>query len=553
MAKLIDGEVYKNMLIEGAAAVEAHKEEINDLNVFPVPDGDTGINMALTLGAGARELAKLSSPTLGKALEVTSSALLRGARGNSGVITSLLFRGFSKGMKDLSEADGGNLANALTEGVSAAYKAVLKPAEGTILTVARVSAEAAVKAAKKDRDPEVVLLAAIERAKTALAETVEQNPVLKKAGVVDAGGFGYVILMEGMYAALTGKARQHTFIPAVKKADNVKSSVAMADFSQFDTGEITFAYCTEFIAERTDKTRSPDKLRALLESIGDSVVVVDDEEIIKIHVHTDDPDKALAGGLKYGQLSAIKIENMKEQHERLLQETMQETLGSRTVAPAEKRYGFVAVAAGEGICSIFQDLGVDNMVQGGQTMNPSTEDILNAVDATPAEVVFVLPNNKNIIMAGEQAAGLSEKQVIVLPTKTIPQGFSAMLAFDPDVDATINDSNMKSGLARVKTGQITYAARDSDFDGKNIKQGDYLAMIDGKLTTTNKRFDEAVKKLAKEISDKKTAFITIIYGEGADEDQAEYVRSVFEKEAKNAEINLVYGGQPVYSYIISVE
>ncbi|MBQ2651572.1 MAG: DAK2 domain-containing protein [Clostridia bacterium] len=541
------------MMIEGAAAVDARKEEINDLNVFPVPDGDTGINMSLTLNAAAKELAKMQSPTLGKALEVSSSAVLRGARGNSGVITSLLFRGIAKGMKDVSTADGGNLANGLTEGVAAAYKAVLKPAEGTILTVSRIAAEAAVKAAKEDRDCEKVLLAAIEAGKVALEETTEQNPVLKKAGVVDAGGFGFIVLLEGMYIALSGQTGlRSVFMPSIKKPVEV-SADAMADFSQFDTGEITFSYCTEFIAERKDKKRSPDKLREFLMSIGDSVVVVEDDEIIKVHVHTENPDKALGEGLKYGPLLTMKIENMRAQHEQLLKEAREEQMGERKVAAPENRYGFVAVAAGEGLSSVFVDLGVDNMVEGGQTMNPSTEDILNAIDATPSEVVFVLPNNKNIIMASEQAAPLSDKQVVVLPTKTIPQGLCAMLAFDPDVDLSVNEDSMNKAIQNVRTGQITYAARDSEFEGRNIKEGDFMSMADGKLVHTNKKFESVVKKLANEIADKKSSFITIIYGEGADEEQANGVAEVFQKEAKNAEIQVIFGGQPVYSYIISVE
>ena len=555
MAKFIDGELFKNMMIEGAAAVDARKEEINDLNVFPVPDGDTGINMSLTLNAAAKELNKLSTPTLGKALDVAASAVLRGARGNSGVITSLLFRGFAKGMKDLSQADGGNLANGLTEGVAAAYKAVLKPAEGTILTVSRISAEAAVKAAKADRDCEKVLEAAIEAAKVALEDTVNQNPVLQKAGVVDAGGFGYIVLLEGMYNALTGKeGLRSVFMPKLGNKPKLESPTAMADFSQFDTGEITFSYCTEFIAERSkDPKRSPDKLREFLNGIGDSVVVVEDDEIIKVHVHTDTPDKALGEGLKYGPLLTVKIENMRAQHEELLREAMAENLGERHIAAPENRYGFVAVAAGDGVSSVFEDLGVDSMVKGGQTMNPSTEDILNAIDATPAEVVFVLPNNKNIIMASEQAAPLSDKQVVVLPTKTIPQGLSAMLAFDPDVELAVNEANMTKAIQSVRTGQITYAARDSEFDGRNIKEGDFMAMAEGKLVHTSKKFDSVVKKLAGEIADKKSTFITVIYGEGADEEQAQGVAEVLQKEAKNAEINIIFGGQPVYSYIISVE
>ncbi len=551
MAKTIDGERFKQMICAAAAAVEERKEAINELNVFPVPDGDTGTNMALTLGNASNELQRVENPTLGKAMEITSSALLRGARGNSGVITSLLFRGLTRSLKAAgSEFDGGGLAAALTEGVQTAYKAVMKPAEGTILTVSRVSAEAALKTAQKDRDAEKVLQSAIAAAREALPLTTEQNPVLKKAQVVDAGAYGYIIILEGMLSALTGKVQNLVMNLQKPKVQNN----AAADFSQYDTEEITFAYCTEFIADREDKNRPVEKLRAFLSSIGDSLVVVEDDELIKIHVHTDTPHLALGEGLKYGRLSRIKIENMQEQLERKQRDgAAQNVPARRQSAEPEKRYGFVAVAAGEGLASVFGDLGVDFMVEGGQTMNPSTEDVLSAIDKTPAEVVFVLPNNKNIIMASEQAAALSEKQVIVLPTKTVPQGISALLAFDPERDPDLNRDEMTAALAAVQTGQITYAARDSSFDGHDIHEGDFMAMLEGKLLASSRSFDDVMRKLGRTMCGRKSQFITIFYGEGSTPEQAEQVRELFAKEAKNAEISLICGGQPVYSYIISVE
>ncbi len=538
------------MSCAAAAAVEERKEAINELNVFPVPDGDTGTNMALTLGNASLELQKVENPTLGKAMEITSSALLRGARGNSGVITSLLFRGLTRSLKAAgSEFDGGNLAAALTEGVQTAYKAVMKPAEGTILTVSRVSAEAAVKMAQKNRDPETVLQSAISAAREALPLTMEQNPVLKKAQVVDAGAYGYIVILEGMMSALTGKVQN--LVMNLQKPKT--QSGPAADFSQYDTEEITFAYCTEFIADREDKKRPVEKLRAFLNSIGDSLVVVEDDDLIKVHVHTDTPDRALSEGLKYGRLSRIKIENMQEQLERKQHDSVAQSMAQRKSAEPEKRYGFVAVAAGEGLASVFGDLGVDFMVEGGQTMNPSTEDILNAIDKTPAEVVFVLPNNKNIIMAGEQAAALSEKQVIVLPTKTVPQGIATLLAFDPDRDPDLNRDEMTAAITSVQTGQITYAARDSAFDGRDIHEGDFMAMLEGKLVANSRRFEDAMHKLARAMCSRKSEFITIFSGEGSSPELDEWVRELFAKEAKNAEINLICGGQPVYSYIVSVE
>lgn len=551
MAKIIDGEIFRNMMIEAAGAIEERMQEINELNVFPVPDGDTGTNMSLTLNAAAAELSKFEKPTLGKAVEIASSSLLRGARGNSGVITSLLFRGFGKRLKELPTATPTDFAEALADGVATAYKAVMKPAEGTILTVSRVAADAAVKAASTGASAEEVLAAAIAAAHIALDETIEQNPVLKKAGVVDAGGYGWVIILEHMQIALTGEQpkRKFTIMPQKTKATE---TMAGADFSQFDTEEINFAYCTEFIVTREDQKRSVDKFRNFLCTIGDCVVAVDDEEIIKVHVHTDTPDKALGEALKFGQLLTVKIENMVEQ----LNEKNKDNAGGppkKQVAAPERKYGFVGVAAGEGVAAVFEDLGIDNLVEGGQTMNPSTEDILNAIDKTPAEIVFVLPNNKNIIMSAEQACELSEKRVIVLPTKMVTQGISAMLAFDPDASADDNRAAMIEAATQVATGQITYAARDSEFDGKNIKHGDFMALVESKLLCNSPRFEDVAKKMARELCSKKSGFITIFYGEGADEAQAEQVKDIFAAEAKNAEITVITGGQPVYSYIVSVE
>lgn len=549
MAKIIDGERFKQMICAAAAAVDERKQEINELNVFPVPDGDTGTNMSLTMLNAARELEKLQSPTLGRALDVTASALLRGARGNSGVITSLLFRGMSKSLRACSEIDGAALAAAMTEGVQSAYKAVMKPAEGTILTVSRLAAEAAVKTARRDRDCEKVLAAAIDAAREVLPETMEMNPVLKKAGVVDAGAYGWIIILDGMMSALTGTVRN--FVVNLGKPQ--KALDMSADFSQFDTDEITFAYCTEFIAERRDKRRSVMRLRSFLESLGDSVVIVDDDELVKIHVHTDTPDRALNAGLKFGPLSSIKIENMLMQHEGKVKEGAAKEIKKRVIAAPEQRYGFVAVAAGSGLSSVFADLGADNVVSGGQTMNPATEDLLEAVDKTPSEVVFILPNNKNIEFASQQAAELSEKQVIVIPTATTPQGIAAMLAFDPDLDPQDNTAEMTRALENVKTGQITYAARDSAFEGRNIKEGDYLALLDGKLVANGRKFDDVARKLARAMIDRKSQFITVFRGEGSDAEKSAVLQESFSALAKAAEYNIVDGGQPVYSYIISVE
>lgn len=550
MSKLIDGQLFCAMVIEGALSIEEKKEEANELNVFPVPDGDTGTNMSLTMASARSEVSRLNEPELSAASAATASALLRGARGNSGVILSLLFRGISKHLKKCSTANGQDLALALNEGVQAAYKAVMKPAEGTILTVSRVAAQHVVELCQSN--PEIdcgeVLRAAIDRGHEALAETTHQNPVLEKAGVVDAGGFGFLTILEGMYDAYNGIHKE-------RKIAEPEQTKTGATFSDIKDEDITFTYCTEFIAERRDKSRNVQRLRAFLNDIGDSLVVVDDDDIIKVHVHTDRPNEALAAGLKFGQLLTVKIENMRQQHSaKIVEEAAGLQSKERKIAEPEKRYGFVSVAAGEGLIGVFKDLGVDEMVQGGQTMNPSTDDILHAIDAVPAEVVFVLPNNKNIIMAAEQAVPLCEsKTVIILPTKNIPQGISALLVFDPEAEPEDNREAMLDAAANVRAGQVTYAARNSDFDGKKIKEGEYLSLFESKLCANSRKLDDAIKKLVREMTRKECSFINIIYGADMTEEDAARVEKMAHKEAPDAEITVINGGQPVYYFILSAE
>ena len=544
----INGALFRSMVIEGALAIAEKKEQVNELNVFPVPDGDTGTNMSMTMAAAMAELEKLTEPTLAKAADTTASALLRGARGNSGVILSLLFRGMAKKLRELDQAGGCDLALALREGVETAYKAVMKPAEGTILTVSRVSAQHAVEAcqAEPTLSAECVLEAVLTRGKEALDETIHQNPVLEKAGVVDAGGFGFLTILEGMLDALRGIHKE-------RKAAEPAANTA-ADFGAIADEDITFTYCTEFIAARKDQARNVGRLRAILNDIGDSLVVVEDDDIVKVHVHTDQPNKVLEEGLKFGPLITVKIENMREQHTAKVIEGTADAPKERVIVPPEKKFGFVAVAAGEGLKNVFTDLGVDVVVQGGQTMNPSTDDIVRAVDAVPAEIVFVLPNNKNIIMAAEQAVHLSEeKKIVVVPTRTIPQGISAMLAVDPDCeDEAAIAQAMRDAARHVRSGQVTYAARDSEFDGKKIKEGEYLSLSEGRLCASG-RESSVLKKLVREMVTDESAFATVIYGEGVSAEQAAEVEALLHKENKDMEISVIDGGQPVYYYILSVE
>jgi dihydroxyacetone kinase-like predicted kinase len=629
------------MIMSGAAAIDSHKVEINELNVFPVPDGDTGTNMSLTMGAGASALADSAPGTIGRAAEITAGALLRGARGNSGVILSLLFRGIARHLKDMDSADAIDFASAITFGVDSAYKAVMKPAEGTILTVSRLAAGAAVTEAEREEDIEAVLERALKVGYEALANTINLNPVLKKAGVIDAGGKGYLYILEGMLKALQGNslAKDADVAAFGTPSGDVKTSTDVkykADFSEFDTKDIHFTYCTEFIVGRKTK-KDVNLLRDFLDVRGDSLVVVDDEEIIKVHVHSNEPGIVLTEALTYGPLVSVKVENMREQHTGKLMEsapslvaaedagstfelppstpsepvTTIDTAPSAPVEPeaeeaispvtseheadtrssaeteadiesetpadtdadtpendrseaaytedecvvgeAQKQFGVVAVCAGEGMANVFRDLGADNIIIGGQTMNPSTEDILTQIEATPADTVFVLPNNKNIIMAAQQCMRLTDKTVIVIPAKTMPQGISALIAFDTGASVGENVRLMSIAIGRVHTAQITYAARDSTFDGQIIRAGDYLALIEDTLVATGKDSAALVDAIAYSLSQYAPEFITIFYGEDVNEATAGEVLKRLTAAIPEAETSVVYGGQPVYYFLISAE
>ncbi len=557
MIEKINGAAFKEMVLFGAACIAGQKQAINDLNVFPVPDGDTGTNMYLTIQTACGELKKAEPATIDDAAKITARGLLRGARGNSGVILSLLFRGMSKSLKGLTEADGAALAAAMQEGVATAYGAVMKPAEGTVLTVSRLAAQRAIEAAQENNAVEFVLEEAIRAGEVTLAETVEMNPVLKKAGVVDAGGKGYLIILDGMLRCLRGEE-----IPEVKEETEVKEK---ADFASLED-EITFTFDTVFIVRKTMGEKSLEPLRAYLDSIGDSLVIGEDDECFKVHVHTDIPGYALTEAQKYGTLELAKIENMRTQRDDLAAgrqahstddlDAVEEELEAQehAVAPAEKRYGFVAVCAGDGLADTFRALGVDTIVSGGQTMNPSTEAILKEVNRTPSEVVFILPNNKNIIMAAQQCEGLTEKQIIVIPTATVPQGITAMMSFDPDeTDPQTIAQAMVAAAQTVSTAQITYAARNSDFDGFAINEGDYLALLDGKLFGTSRSMDELLDKLSQHAAQAGAEYINIYTGEGVSEEEGAKTEALFAQCCPDAEVAAIPGGQSVYFYIISIE
>ncbi|MDD5931160.1 MAG: DAK2 domain-containing protein [Oscillospiraceae bacterium] len=550
MNNQITGALFKQMILHGAAAITAQKQAINDLNVFPVPDGDTGTNMSMTIAAAVAELRKAEPATVDKAASITASALLRGARGNSGVILSLLFRGLSKSLKGCETADAAAFAAALQEGVSAAYKAVMKPAEGTVLTVSRLVAKRAVEAAAEEHDIEVVLEEALKEGYDALAQTTDMNPVLKKAGVVDAGGKGYLLILEGMLAELRGEPMPEIEEDAPKQEK--------ADFQVFSDEEITFAFDTVFIVRKTVE-KSLEPLREYLNSIGDSLVIGEDDEAFKVHVHTNIPGEALTEAQKYGTLELAKIENMRTQYEDLsagkhVQSVDDLEHEDASPAPPEKPFGFLSVCAGDGLAAVFRDLGVDYVVSGGQTMNPSTESILAGVEKIPAETVFILPNNGNIIMAAQQCDALTDKRVIVIPTKTVPQGITAMMNVDfeaenaDDIAAAMSDS-----LSTVTTAQITYAARDSDFDGFEIKEGDYLALEEGKLFGTDGSLDVLLEKLADDAREREASFISVYFGSDVSEEDAQKASQVFCRVCPDAEVAVLSGGQPVYYYIISME
>ncbi|HCG66203.1 MAG TPA: dihydroxyacetone kinase [Oscillibacter sp.] len=559
MHDTINGAMFKEMLLFGTVSIAQAQQAINDLNVFPVPDGDTGTNMSLTIQTAAQELKKIEPATVDQAASVTASALLRGARGNSGVILSLLFRGISKELKGCKEADGAAFAAAMQEGVAAAYNAVMKPAEGTILTVSRLAAERAASAAEEQNSVEYVLEQAIAQGEITLAQTTDMNPVLKKAGVVDAGGKGFLLILGGMLSALRGEER-----PELTE----ENAQEKADFAMLSEEDITFTFDTVFIVRKSGRSIEP--FRRFLDGIGDSLVIGEDDEAFKVHVHTDIPGEALSEAQKYGTLELAKIENMRTQAQQLaaggtaqstddldaieqeLEAAGQED-NSEEAAP-EKDYGFLAVCAGDGLASVFTDLGADGVISGGQTMNPSTESILREIRKVPARTVFVLPNNKNIIMAAQQCMGLTEKNVVVIPTASIPQGVSAMMAVDPDMsDADAIAKAMTDAAQNVSTAQITYAARNSDFDGFDIHEGDYLALLDGKLHGTDRDVSALLGGLADEAASRGAEFITVFYGEDVAEEDAHKACDIFTHKCPDAEINLICGGQPVYYYIISIE
>lgn len=543
---MITGALLKSAFISGANNINNNRQAVDELNIFPVPDGDTGTNMSMTITNAAKALAVISDDEpVGSVADTAASALLRGARGNSGVILSLIFRGFSKGLKGLREADGKQIATALQCGVDAAYKAVMKPTEGTILTVIRCAAQQAQKRAAEDNDPIKVWAAACEGAQDALMRTPEQLPVLKAAGVVDAGGQGLVLILSGMQSVF----EDNTIIPgenqAIAAASQPKSVVASA------SDDIKFGYCSEFIINKNPGcTLNPLRLRAYLESIGDCVVVVEDDSIIKVHVHSNEPGNVIQAALKYGPLVNIKIDNMRYQHQNA-------ALGTGSSEPVKvkpvKPIGFVAVAAGSGLEQLFRDLGADAVVNGGQTMNPSTEDILKAIETVPAESVIVLPNNKNIIMAAEQTIPLSEKKVSVLPTRTIPQGITAMLNFDDTSSADENLNVMAKAAEKVSTGLVTFAVRDSEVNGQHVQQGQILGMENGKITVIEKDFVTAAFKITKRMFKRSSSLITIIKGDGVSDEDADKLVQQLSDKFSDAEVSVIDGGQPVYYFIISVE
>lgn len=557
---MINAETLRQAVISGANSISSVKARINDLNIFPVPDGDTGTNMSMTIVAAADALKDAEPASVADVARLTASAMLRGARGNSGVITSLLFRGLSKGLEGKDEAGGADLIHALGMGVEAAYNAVTKPTEGTILTVARMAYEAGLDALDTEEDPAILWEIVCDAAAEALELTPTMLPVLKKAGVVDAGGKGILTIFEGMLSVIRdGVVVEYEETEAI--SNNMDDDFFRSAAAEFDE-VINFTYCTEFIVGRDPEIETePNELRLFLETIGDCVVMVADEEIIKVHVHTEQPGNALQHGLEYGQLLTVKVENMKEQHKNAKAENdkakakAEAKKAEPSVAEPTEDYGFVAVAAGEGLSNLFNELGCMNVVSGGQSMNPSTDDILAAVLATPAKRVFVLPNNKNIIMAAQQAVDLVEdREVIIVPTRTIPQGLSAMLVFDPDSDAQANVDNMMHAAKNVSTGQVTFAARDSEFGSKKIKEGDIIGLDNGKLTVSEKTPNKALYKLAKSMINKDMSFVTLISGEDvSDEDAAAAVQMLEDKFEDQVDITYIKGDQPIYYYIFSVE
>lgn len=537
--EIITGDDYKNLIINAAQSLENNKEEINELNVFPVPDGDTGSNMSLTVAEAAKKLMNNESMPLDKTADATAKAMLHGARGNSGVITSLLFRGIAKGLSNATVCDGVTWARALKLGVESAYSAVDRPAEGTILTVAKRCAEVAEQASLEKNSFEYVLDAAISEAEKALDDTIKQNPVLEKAGVVDAGGMGWLVVMKSMHQALSSNQK-------IKFEYNHTEVKQRASFEDFNTEDITFAFCTEFIVKKHNPDEDTSNFKSYLNTMGDSLVMIDDGEIIKTHIHTNEPHAVLGEALKYGVYETVKVENMRTQHTNKLTEAPKEE------AVEMMEYGFVSVASGEGLCEIFKELGVNEIVSGGQTMNPSTEDIFNAVNKINAKNIFILPNNKNIIMTSKQVADLTDKNIVVIPTRSVPQGISAMLGFNEECDSKENEEAMNEMLSTVTTLQITYAARNSNYDGLEIEEGDYLLLCNDKLLKASKSFDDSVMEICNKIKELDSSTVSIYYGCDVTEDDANNLANTI-ASSTSADISTYLGGQPVYYYIISLE
>lgn len=566
---MINGSSYRNALISGANNITAHKSEINALNIFPVPDGDTGTNMSMTIEAASKALEEVTSQSISENASAAASAMLKGARGNSGVILSLLFRGIANGLKDREEVDGKALVSAFHVGVETAYKAVMNPTEGTILTVARMAFDGGRAAAELDSDPVIVFSALCQAAHEALDKTPDMLPVLKKAGVVDAGGMGLCMILDGMLSLFRDGVIISPAAPETETNTAIQAQIEASDeffrnaAAEFDA-DIRFTYCTEFIIGKAEElTKSPAELKDFLETIGDCVVVAEDEDIIKVHVHTENPGQALEEAITFGQLLTVKVENMKEQHRKAAEKYEKEKAAAeaarrrkeemKPVEP-EKEVGFVAVASGDGLHSVFMDLGCDHVVSGGQSMNPSTEDIYEAVMATPAKTVFVLPNNKNIILAAQQVIPLvTDREVIIIPTKTIPQGLVAMLSYAADSTPDLNREYMTAALANVGTGTVTYAARNSEFGLTKIKEGEIIALNNGKLTIKEKDPVKAVIKLAKDMINKNTSYVSLIFGNGITEEQAGFAMEAIRSRAPHIDISLIDGGQPIYYFILSVE
>lgn len=565
MKDYIDAAAFKEMILCAEASLRINTQLINDLNVFPVPDGDTGTNMGLTMKNAADELSRRSFPDISSAADCTANALLRGARGNSGVILSLIFRGMAKRFKTLETAGPEEFAGALGDGVDAAYKAVMKPAEGTILTVSRLASKAAIEAASYGADLEGVFICALKAGREALAQTQEINPVLKKAGVVDAGGKGYIVILEAMLASMKGEISSSDYSgPAGERGQKDAGNA----FGVFSTEEITFAFDTVFIVRKTGAGTDIMPFRRYLDSIGDSLVISEGDTEFKVHVHTNIPGDALAEAGKYGTLELAKIENMRMQHDDVASgrqarstDDLEDTepgdesasADAEEVAPAEKKFGIVAVCAGAGMEELFAELGTDGIVTGGQTMNPSTDDILRAVNRTPAETVFVFPNNKNIIMAAEQCIPLTEKEVIVVPTRTVPQGISALLSFDPDGEAEELTAEMKEAASKVHTAMVTYAARDSDFDGHSIHSGEYLSLLDGALIDSYSSVSDLLGELCRSLESFDPEVITVYYGMDVSAEDAENAADAVREAFPDASVSVIDGGQPVYYYMISAE